>query len=310
MATMTHPSGYTKAEWEKYVRKGRKLISQKSGIQFALGDLVVDALEGHSRGHGEVGEVIELLAHQIGANVSTLHSYYYVAGQWPTDKRRSDVCWSVHERLAAVRSRYILIRKDPLDPITGEHRWTVNEAERIARTTPGTPTNKEERLAHTRRLLHRDEDAAAAVTELLGRPEVRSRLVSDQHARHLLREAQYEHWRQVDREMEEEAGLAPAEDAEEVEESAAETVAPALRYQESPMEILRLIGSFASFFVSLQRIIPEIHAQDYNEDTKAAVLDNVHKARMLLDWCESAITTGRTDMDKALASLLEDEEGD
>ncbi|MFI6154086.1 DUF6192 family protein [Kitasatospora sp. NPDC051170] len=307
---MTLPRGYTKTEWEKYVRKGRKLINQKSGIQFALGDLVVDALEGHTRGHGEVGEVVELLAHQIGANASTLREYYYVACQWPAEKRRDDVCWSVHARLAAVRSRYVLIRKDPLDPITGEHRWTVNEAERVAHRRPDTPTNKEERLAHTRRLLHNDEDAAAAVTEMLGRPEVRSRLVSDQHARHLLREAQYEHWRQVDREMEAEVELAPVEDAEEVEETAAETAAPALRYQEAPLEILRLIGSFASFFVSLQRIIPEIHAQDYNEETKAAVLDNVHKARMLLDWCESAITTGRTDMDKALASLLEDEEGE
>ncbi|MFF1407705.1 DUF6192 family protein [Streptomyces sp. NPDC058294] len=56
--------------------------------------------------------------------------------------------------------------------------------------------------------------------------------------------------------------------------------------------------------------MPEVHAQDYNEDTKAAVLDNVTKARMLLDWCESAITTGRTDMDKALAKLLKEEEGE
>lgn len=82
--------------------------------------------------------------------------------------------------------------------------------------------------------------------------------------------------------MEAEAELAAAEDAAEIEEAAEETSAPVVG-KEEPLGILRLIGAFASFFVSLQRIIPEVRAQDYNEDTKAAVLDNVTKARMLLD---------------------------
>ncbi|MFH8586061.1 DUF6192 family protein [Streptomyces celluloflavus] len=306
---MTLPAGYTKAEWASVVRKGRKLVKQKASIQFALGDLVIDALVGHPRGHGEVGQVIEILAHQIGVNVGTLRRYYEIAMQWPEEKRRPDVCYTVHEELAFVRSRYILIRKDPYDPFSKENRWTVNEAQRVGRRAPGTPTNREERLAKTRRLLHSDEDAAEAVKEMITRPEVRSRVVADPRARHLIREAQYEHWQEVDRELEAEAELAPAEDAEEVEE-AVEAAAPGVSYQEAPLEILRLFGSFASFFVALQRIIPQIHSQDYTEETKAAVLDNVHKARMLLDWCESAITTGRTDMDKALARLLEDEEGE
>ncbi|MFC8717031.1 DUF6192 family protein [Kitasatospora sp. NPDC057198] len=303
---MTLPTGYTKTEWEPIVRKGRKLIKQKSSIQFALGDLVVDALTGHPRGHGEVTEVIDLLARQIGANPETLRGYYKTAIQWPADKRRDDVCFSVHDTLAYVRSRFVLIRKDPYDPVSGEYRWTVNEAEKAANRAFDTPTNREERLDRTRHLLHSDEDAAEVVKEMITRPEVRSRVVADQRARHLLRQAQYEHWQQVDRELDQEAELAPVEDAEAVEESAQETV-PAVDYQESPMEILRLIGAFASFFVSLQRIIPELHSQDYTEETKTAVLDNVNKARMLLDWCESAVTTGRTDMDTALANLLEEE---
>ncbi|WP_411144904.1 DUF6192 family protein [Streptomyces sp. x-80] len=310
MATLTLPPGYTKAEWEPIVRKGRKLIKQKSSIQFALGDLVIDSLVGHSRGHGEVAQVIELLAHQIGINAATLRNHYAVASQWPKEKRRADVCYSVHRELSYVRSRYILIRKDPYDPISKENRWTENEAQKVANHAFDTPSNKDERLARTRRLLHSDEDAAEVVKEMITRPEVRGRVVADRRSRNLLREAQYEHWQQVDHEIEAEAELAPTEDAGEVEEVAEETAAPAVDYKEAPLEILRLIGSFASFFVSLQRIIPEIHAQDYNEETKAAVLDNVLKARMLLDWCESAIRTGRTDMDKALASLLEDEEGE
>ncbi|MFB7174481.1 DUF6192 family protein [Streptomyces sp. NPDC056254] len=305
---MTLPDGYTKAEWQPIVRKGLKLVKGHSSYQFSLGDLVIEALTGHPRGHGEVTQVVEILAHQIGIPAGTLQIYYKVAMQWPEAKRRPDVCWTVHERLAYVRSRYILIKKDPFDPFSKENRWTVNEAEKIGRSAPQTPTNAEERLAKTRRLLHRDEDAADAVKEMLSRPDVRSRVIADPRARHLLREAQYEHWRQVDRETEAEAELAPADEAAEIEEIV--EAAPPVVGKEAPLEILRLIGAFASFFVSLQRIIPEIHTQDYNEDTKAAVLDNVHKARMLLDWCESAVRTGRTDMDKSLARLLEGEGGE
>ncbi|MEU6184028.1 DUF6192 family protein [Streptomyces coeruleorubidus] len=172
MTTLTVPDGYTKAEWTKIVRRGQKLMKQKSGIHWALGDLVIDALDGRGRGHGEVNQVIKILAHQIGANPESLRSYYDVARQWPEAKRREDVSFSVHRTLAYVRSRYILIRKDPYDPFTKEHRWTVNEAEKVAHRAVGTPTNQAERLAHTRRLLRTDEDAAKAVTEMLGRPDV------------------------------------------------------------------------------------------------------------------------------------------
>lgn len=132
----------------------------------------------------------------------------------------------MHATLAYVRSRYILIRKDPYDPFTKEYRWTVNEAQKVVHRAVGTPTNQEERLAHTRRLLHTDEDAAKAVTEMLGRPDVRARLESDQHARHLMREAQYEHWRQADETAEADAEMASAGDAAEVEEEFEEEVAP------------------------------------------------------------------------------------
>ena len=307
MTTMTVPNGYTEAEWEKYVRRARKLISQKSGIQWKLGDLIIEALDGHGRGHGEVTQVIETLAHQIGAKPGTLRGYYQTATQWPQAKRRADVSFTVHATLAYLRNRYTLIRKDPLDPFTKEHRWTVNEAERVAQRAIDSPTNKEERLAYTRRLLHQDEDAAAAVAEMLGRPEVRSRLVADPHTRNLLRQAQYEHWQEVEDEIAEEVELQEPEEAEEAE--LAENSEPlGVSYTEAPMEILRLLGAFASFSVALQRIIPEVHSQDYSEETKEAVLDNVNKARMLLDWCETAITTGKTDMDTALARLMEDEE--
>lgn len=309
MVTLTVPDGYANKEWTRFVRRGQKLMKQKSGVHWALGDLVIDALHDHGRGHGEVDQVIKILAHQIGANPESLRGYYQTAQQWPKAKRREEVSFSVHRELAYVQNRYRLIRKDPFDPFTEEYRWTVNEAQKVAHHAVGTPTNQAERLAHTRRLMREDDDAAKAVTEMLGRPDVRSRLASDEQARSLMREAQYEHWSAVEKAAEADAELASADDADEGEFED-ETAPLGVRYTEAPMEILRLIGAFASFSVSLQRIIPEVHSQDYTEDTKQAVLDNVQKARMLLDWCETAITTGRTDPDKALARLMEDEEGE
>ncbi|MER6332159.1 hypothetical protein ABT298_23035 [Streptomyces sp. NPDC001034] len=87
MATMMLPDGYTKTEWQPIVRKGRKLVRQHSSFQFALGDLVIEALVGHPRGHGEVAQVIEILGQQIGVPATTLRGYYEVATQWPETKR-------------------------------------------------------------------------------------------------------------------------------------------------------------------------------------------------------------------------------
>ncbi|MFE2595779.1 DUF6192 family protein [Streptomyces sp. NPDC059396] len=304
MTTEAIPSAFGKQEWDRYVRRGRKLVNKISGLQFDIGDLVIEMLHDRPHAHGEAAEIIEQFAHAIGLAPNTLRRYYQVARQWPEAKRRPDVCFSVHAELAYTRNRYSKIRKDPVDPFTGERRWTVNEAIRAADRQPHSPTNSEERLAKTRSLLHSDTDAAEAVREMLGRPDVRTRAASDPRTRNLMRQAQYEHWDQVDEAADAEEALTKAMDESEdrPDQSAA------VSYDEGPLEILRLLGSFAAFFVSLQKTIPEIHAQDYTEETKEAVLDNIGKARSFLDWCESAITTGKTDMDKALARLLEDEE--
>lgn len=162
MAGTPHPGPYSKAEWAEYRRQGSAAVRLHSGLQFALGDLVVDVLAGAPRGHGEVGQAIEALAYAIDIPASTLRKYYEVAKQWPAAKRRPDVCWSVHERLAYVPVRYTLIRTDPYDPVSDDHHWTVNEATKISRGAPSTLTSQQERLALAQRLLHRDEDTAEA----------------------------------------------------------------------------------------------------------------------------------------------------
>lgn len=131
------PDGSTKAETAAHRRRGAEAVRIRSGLQFAVGDLLVEVLTCWPRGHGEVGRAIEEFAQRIDISASTLRKYYQVARQWPQDRRRPDVCWSVHERLAYVPDRYTLIRTDPYDPVSNDYRWTVKEAERASRVLGG-----------------------------------------------------------------------------------------------------------------------------------------------------------------------------
>ncbi|MEU9255479.1 DUF6192 family protein [Streptomyces sp. NPDC048270] len=157
------PDGCTKDETAALRRRGTEAVRKQSGLRFALGDLVIEVLTRLPRGHGEVGQTIETLAHQIGIPASTLRKYYDVARQWPAAKRRPDVCWSVHERLAYIPSRFTLIKTDPYDPISQENHWTVNEAEKVGRAAPSTPATPQEHLAKAKQLLSSDKDTAEAV---------------------------------------------------------------------------------------------------------------------------------------------------
>ncbi|MGA5632502.1 DUF6192 family protein [Streptomyces lydicamycinicus] len=149
------------ADWEGWVRRGQS----KSALQFQLGDLVIDVLKGHSRGHGEVTQAIEVLAHQIGISANTLRDYYQVAMHWPETKRRSDVCWTVHSILSHHPGRFEMIKAPPLDPRTGERRWTCDAAKRmLGRQTHHTESWKtlSGPAAHFRPRRHAEHDEGVA----------------------------------------------------------------------------------------------------------------------------------------------------
>ncbi|MFE3881834.1 DUF6192 family protein [Streptomyces lydicus] len=131
------------ADWDGWVRRGHRLTQSRSALQFQLGDLVIDVLTRHSHGHGEVTQAIELLAHQIGISANTLRDYYQVAMHWPEAKRRSDVCWTVHSILSHHPDRFKMIKAPPVDPRTGERRWTCDAAKRaLGRQTHHTESSK------------------------------------------------------------------------------------------------------------------------------------------------------------------------
>lgn len=301
MSTMIIPAGLTRAKWERYVHRGRRAVGRISMGQFEVGDLVVEMLD-EGGAEASLSELVNAFAHAIGLESETVRSYYTTARAWPPEKRRADVSFTVHKILASHPRRFRLIKRDPADPATKERGWNADQARRATSQMPEYPATGDERVERAQHLLRDDDEAASAVSRLIKRPEVAKRVVSDQRSRHELRKAQYEHWRQV------ESGEAEPliEDEEDLVEQAAAVAATSPKDEEP--EILILLGAFASFFVTLQRTIPRIHTQDYSKETRDAVLESVEKGRAVMDWCESAIRTGKTDMDKALMRLLDSEE--
>ncbi|WP_157531407.1 MULTISPECIES: DUF6192 family protein [unclassified Kitasatospora] len=302
MAVMSLPAGYTKAVWERHMRSLVKIAGPLSGHQFLAGDGIVAVVEDGDPDEVELDDVIDSTAHRMQLASETVMRYYTTALRWPEAKRAAGVGFTVHFTLSSHPQRFRVIKNPPLDPVTGEHRWSVDAARRKMTQLTRHAADSDERLERADKVLKDDDDAAAEVSRLMKREGVARKVVADPKTRHELRKAEYEHWRAVEHgeEEEEDSGSAPGKAEKQQKKSRAVASRPR---QEA--EIVVLLQGFAGFFATLQKTIPEIHAQDYTPQTKAAVLEAVAKGRAVLDWCESAITTGRTGMDRDLVRLLE-----
>lgn len=55
------------------------------------------------------------------------------------------------------------------------------------------------------------------------------------------------------------------------------------------------------------RAVPSLRDRTMDEDQRTIVHENVAKVRATLDWIETAVDTGKVDMDGELARLLKGE---
>ncbi|KPC61311.1 DUF6192 family protein [Streptomyces chattanoogensis] len=307
MGAIGIPEGFEKAEWDAYVRKGRKLIKQISDAKFSLGDTLNEMLVHRGRGHGEVTEIITAYARQIGSTFETLKHYRYVASAWPEEQRRSDVAWSVHRELAAHPDRFGLIRTQPPDPVTKEPTdWTYDQALRATERDPGYPVTREEKVERVSSILRDSDVAADAVGRLLQRPEVASRVVDDRCSRKAIKEATAERYRKLDDEVVAARELA----AEPVDEDPGASAQPAVDFRQTPPAVLRILGLCTSFCVSMRDAIFDVQGENLAPEGKAAITESLEKVREICSWCEDSMTSGRAGMDEALARLLRTEGGE
>lgn len=151
-------------------------------------------------------------------------------------------------------------------------------------TVRGAPAGPVEELT-------RDENVAATVTTgLLRRPAVAFKAMSDDTARHQVNHAQVERGRQA---------------REHFEQSS--PAAPAVKRIDRTVEFLDLITACHAFVAASGRVVPGLRDRQLDEDERVIVHENIARVRATLDWIETAVDTGKVDVDGKLARLLQGE---
>ncbi|WP_030729437.1 DUF6192 family protein [Streptomyces sp. NRRL S-237] len=157
----------------------------------------------------------------------------------------------------------------------------------LRRPTVAAQVSREDKVRAVEELT-RDESVATEVTTgLLRRPDVAFKAMSDDTARHQVNHAQVERGRQA---------------REHFERTS--PVAPAVRRIERTMEFIDLVAACHSFVASAGRTVPGLRDRQLGEDERAIVHENVARVRATLDWIETAVDTGKVDVDGELARLL------
>ncbi|MET7485095.1 DUF6192 family protein [Streptomyces sp. NPDC005538] len=313
MVDVIPPPGYTSDEWQAYVEKGRRLVKQITEAKFELGDTLIEMLDTPER-TGDVETIARVYAEQIDANPSTLLNYRYVAKAWPAAMRRLDVSWSVHARLAAEPDRFRVIRNEPPDPTDPAETvpWTEDEAFRARDLMPMHPKTPVERIAKAKHILRDTDEAAEAIAQLAERTEVIEAAVEDPRFRQAVREANRERGKKLEERASEArafAGLSDPTPTAHPKDAPSAKPPPAVDYRDTPSAVLKILGVATSFCVSMQNAVVLLQTETCDETAIAAVADSMQKVRSVCDWCEHVLTTGKTDMDTALAEMLRDEGG-
>lgn len=210
-----------------------------------------------------------------------------MASRWPAAHRRDEAPHYIHEILAPIQDeqqRFATLADPPVDQRTGAHRWTPDVAKRLMGRQVDRPETVQEKVVAVHALVNDEEVASRIAQDLLRRPEVASKAMTDDVARHAVNRAQADHARQG---------------TELVRQRTA-----ALQHIEHTNEFLDLVGACAQFVASAGRIVPGLRGQNYTDDEQATVQRNLARVRAAADWIEGAVATGQVTPEEGLARLL------
>ncbi|MET9336074.1 DUF6192 family protein [Streptomyces cellulosae] len=324
----------SQSRYDEIVAELRQVVEQQTRGSFTIGDRALEIEPMRERGGqpaapGQelftVRETLFRLAEDIGLAYKTVESARWTASRWPKEHRQAGVSFRVHRILGQIENeaeRFETIAKPP----AGGTRWTVDEANRRVGRQVERPASPQEKITAIHSLA-RDEEVAATVTtdflkrptvaakvpaaekarvveeftrdeavattaatNLLRRPDVAFRAMSDETARFQVNQAQNERSRQA---------------REHFEDTS--PVAPAIRHIDRTVEFLDLVTACHSFVAAAGRTVPGLRDRTLNDDERTIVHQNVAKVRATLDWIETAVDTGKVDMDDELARLLKGE---
>ncbi|WP_097977619.1 DUF6192 family protein [Streptomyces sp. gb14] len=322
----------TLSRYEQIVAELRDVVEQQTRGQFTIGDRALEIEPMHETGGGvpadpewSVTATLTRLAEDIGLKFSTVKSARWTSSRWPADRRQQGVSYTVHRILASIeddQERFALIALPP----EGKPRWTPDEASRRVGNRVDNPVTPQEKITAIHSLAQDDQVAAAVTSEFLKRPEVtasvttvdKARVVEeftrDEHvattaARNLLRRPDVAFKAMSDDHARFQVNHAQNERSRQAREHFEDTspVAPAVRNLDRTVEFLDLVTACHAFVAAAGRTVPGLRDRTLSEDEGAIVHQNVAKVRATLDWIETAVDTGKVDMDDELAAMLRGE---
>lgn len=128
--------------------------------------------------------MLHRLSEDVNVPYNTLKSYRWVASRWPEQHRCSGVAFSTHQTLAAIsddEERWVAIKNPPLDERTGKRRWTPETSrQRVGYHGPG-PETSQEKIEAVHDLVADEQVAAQVATDLLRRPSVAFKAMTDDY---------------------------------------------------------------------------------------------------------------------------------
>jgi hypothetical protein len=204
----------------------------------------------------------------------------------------------------------------------GRTRWTVDDAKRRVGHQVDTPVSPQEKVTAIHSLAQDEEVAAAVTTDFLKRPQVAAKMpqtdqvrvveeftrdeaVATTAATNLLRRPDVAFKAMSDDTARFQVNHAQNERSRQAREHFEETspVAPAVRHIDRTVEFLDLVTACHSFVAAAGRTVPGLRDRTLGDDERTIVDENVARVRTTLDWIETAVDTGKEDMDDELARM-------
>ncbi|MEJ1202890.1 MULTISPECIES: DUF6192 family protein [unclassified Streptomyces] len=321
----------SQSRYEQIVAELRDVVEQQTRGQFTIGDRALEIEPMRPRGgvvaepQWTVAESLRRLAEDIGLKAGTVKTARWVASRWPKEHRQTGASWTVHRILADIEDeaeRFAAIKTPP----AGKARWTPDAANRRVGRQVENPETPQEKVTAIHSLARDEEVAALVTTDFLKRPQVaakvpmedkvrvveeftRDQSVATTAATGLLRRPDVAFKAMSDDTARFQVNHAQAERSRQAREDFDRTspIAPAVRHIDRTVEFLDLVTACHSFVAAAGRTVPGLRDRTLNDDERTIVHQNVAKVRATLDWIETAVDTGKVDMDDELARMLKGE---
>ncbi|MFF0465793.1 DUF6192 family protein [Streptomyces mexicanus] len=331
MSEVTEKVGsVSQSRYEQIVAELRQVVEQQTRGSFTIGDRALEIEPLRPRGgipdaEWTIRQSLVRLAEDIGLSFNSVKNARWVASRWPKEHRQPGVSFTIHRILGRIEDdaeRWAAIKTPP----AGKKRWTADDAKRRVGWTVDSPETPQEKITAIHHLAQEPEVAATVTTDFLKRPQVaakvsmenkvrvveeltRDEAVAATAATSLLRRPDVAFKAMSDDTARFQVNHAQAERGRQAREHFEETnpVAPAVRNIDRSIEFLDLVTACHSFVAAAGRTVPGLRDRQLSEDEQAIVHQNVAKVRATLDWIETAVDTGKVDMDDELAKLLKGE---